>query len=110
MLEIFQPEAPAAATKPTGWAAFCGEGMRLDGKRHKAKNSSDSSLQSSFKSENESDIGDIIVDEAYKPGALTFIRFNYKNRTALLRDQKEKASGSGGGSVFSGSGFTIRSK
>uniref|UniRef100_A0A915DRG2 Uncharacterized protein n=1 Tax=Ditylenchus dipsaci TaxID=166011 RepID=A0A915DRG2_9BILA len=59
---------------------------------------------------------EVVADEDYQPGFLKFVRYNYKNRSALDREKKvaeeklreQGQSSMSGSKFFSGAGQTIR--
>lgn len=125
------PPVPVDIPKPREWAPFQGEGMRLDeGRKSKARTistSSNADMQQLGRSGSTASmqaagtvtpvIAEVIPDENYHPGSLTFVRYNYKNRYTLEREKREKeeeqrklASGRTNGAIniFSGSGQTLK--
>uniref|UniRef100_A0A0N5C2H0 Ubiquitin fusion degradation protein 1 homolog n=1 Tax=Strongyloides papillosus TaxID=174720 RepID=A0A0N5C2H0_STREA len=98
------PEAPELPSfKEINEKVFQGEGMRLDGKSKK-KNINENVKEFKMKA-----LPEIVVNEDYKPGTLSFKRYNYKNRSLLEQQIKEYNNGitSGG---FNVAGFTTRNK
>ncbi|VDM38983.1 unnamed protein product [Toxocara canis] len=88
------------------FAAFGGSGHRLDGKTR----SSQSSL--SELADSESKLPQLVVETDYKPGSLTFVRYDYKNRSLMEKelDKAKSKGGAGNATPFGGLGQTIRER
>ncbi|KAI6222488.1 hypothetical protein M3Y99_01496200 [Aphelenchoides fujianensis] len=104
------PEAPAIAPTAPASGPFGGSGVRLDGKTTKPRTISTSSLGGLESTtppppavETPADLPPVVPDESYQPGALDFVRYNYKNRsvlaTALREKQRERPVPFGGNRV-----------
>jgi hypothetical protein len=78
--------------RPATSGPFSGSGQRLDGKAAKARTMSTSSVSGLVETPTTGrptcveDLPPVVPDENYKPGALEFIRYNYKNLSELKRD------------------------
>uniref|UniRef100_A0A0K0ES12 Ubiquitin fusion degradation protein 1 homolog n=1 Tax=Strongyloides stercoralis TaxID=6248 RepID=A0A0K0ES12_STRER len=98
------PEGPELPSfKEINAKIFQGEGIRLDGKTKKKVTKTDDK-EFIMKA-----LPEIVVNEDYKPGTLTFTRYNYKNRTILenqIKEHNEKIISGG----FNSTGFTTRNK
>ncbi|KAI1711236.1 ubiquitin fusion degradation protein UFD1 domain-containing protein [Ditylenchus destructor] len=101
------PPIPVEAPKSKEWAPFQGEGQRLDERRAKARTISTSSTGGPNIAPV---IAEVVPDENYEPGILTFVRYDYRNRSTLEKEKREEQkSGSGGrANAFTGSGQTLR--
>lgn len=92
----------------SGFSAFSGEGMRLDGKAVKPRQQSSSSLSSADASPA---LAAIVPREDYQPGSLGFVRYNYRNRAVLQEEARKKAlEAATGARAFSGAGQTVRDR
>jgi len=105
------PPAPThhQEVESTGWTAFSGRGMRLDGKADTSKNNSQPSTSKSNTADKSVEASKnapikILVDEDYKPGTLQFIRHDYKNLATMERLAKETKKND----PFLGKGSTIK--
>lgn len=78
--------------RPAKTGPFAGSGQRLDGKVAKVRTMSTSSANGLVETPSTGrptcvgDLPPVVPDENYKPGALDFIRYNYKNLTELKRE------------------------
>ncbi|KAH7725498.1 ubiquitin fusion degradation protein UFD1 containing protein [Aphelenchoides avenae] len=104
------PPAPEVQPAKSGFSAFSGEGMRLDGKAVKPRQMSSSSLSSADAS-GSTPIAAIVPREDYQPGSLTFVRYNYRNRAVLQEEARKKAlEAATGARAFSGAAQTVRDR
>ncbi|KAI6228879.1 hypothetical protein M3Y99_01180400 [Aphelenchoides fujianensis] len=97
-----QRNAPAIAPSAPASGPFGGSGVRLDGKTTKPRTISTSSLGGLESTtppppavETPADLPPVVPDESYQPGALDFVRYNYKNRSVLeaaLREKQARAA------------------
>lgn len=105
-LLILQPEAPIEKILKTH-QPFKSEGYRLDGKPPKRTRTP---LVSESEVVNEVlELRPLVPDNTYKPGHLSFPRYNYKNRVSLERELAEKQNTTTVFKPFEGTGYTIRS-
>lgn len=88
------------------FAAFSGTGHRLDGKQKSSSNSLASS------GSNDHTPLPLTVDTEYTPGTLSFVRYNYKCRSLMEKEQNEadKLKKSGDATPFKGAGRSVRSQ
>lgn len=86
--------------------------MRLDGKATKPKQPSSSSLSAADSASTAPVLGAIVPREDYVPGSLSFVRYNYRNRSVLEQEARKKAAeGTATGSrPFAGVGQTVRDR
>jgi len=124
---------PVPLPKAPSSGPFVGSGCRLDGKSTKVRTVSTSSTGSMVAGPATNgavpmpevpEIADVIPDENYHPGVLTFVRYDYKNRSCLeqqIREaQRDKPVPFGGNRAaghttqtfvaFQGQGQTMRGK
>uniref|UniRef100_F1LAY4 Ubiquitin fusion degradation protein 1 n=1 Tax=Ascaris suum TaxID=6253 RepID=F1LAY4_ASCSU len=86
------------------FTAFTGSGHRLDG-----KTKSQTSLAELADSENK--LPQLVVETNYEPGSLTFVRYDYKNRSLMEKELAEASKGGEGRmETFAGTGHTIRTR
>lgn len=82
-------------SKPVKAGPFAGSGQRLDGKVSKARTMSTSSANGLVETPTSGrptcveDLPPVVPDENYRPGALDFIRYNYKNLSVLKSEFAE---------------------
>lgn len=89
------------------FAAFTGAGRRLDGKTKTTEQAVKAPSTGVV------EFRPIVVDVDYKPGHLSFIRYDYKRRDLALKEAKESDSGAKTGAAvgvipFQGEGHTLR--
>jgi len=89
---------------------FEGKGRRLDGKE--SKRTPHVSECQEEKVPEIYELRPLEPNNEYKPGYLTFPRYNYKSRVVLERELAEKQQGPSGSGFkpFEGAGYTIRSR
>lgn len=107
----FQPPAPqqTMVVPDKRFAAFAGAGQRLDGKTKTQEQTERAPLRVSHEPH------PIVVDADYKPGHLSFIRYDYRRRDLLLKDAQRPDAKSGAAPAasaaavpFQGEGNTLR--
>lgn len=108
----FKPPAPAVKAVPTTpgshFAAFCGTGQRLDGKKKPSSNSLCASEADELVDVLQA-LPPVVCIEDYKPGKLSFIRYDYKSRFDTERElQEAKLSAAKKSTPFVGPSATIR--
>lgn len=103
--------APVKALQaPSGsqFSAFSGSGHRLDGKKKPSLNSMYTD-QGEELLDNLASLPPVVCVEDYKPGKLTFIRYDYKSRFETERElQEAKQAGMKKNELFRGSSSTIK--
>ncbi|KAL6739334.1 hypothetical protein Aduo_012803 [Ancylostoma duodenale] len=110
----FKPPAPAIKTVPSAngphFSAFSGSGQRLDGKKKPSSNSLCSD-QGEELLNTLTALPPVVCIEDYKPGKLSFIRYDYKSRFETERQMQEaKQSAVKKATPFEGSSATIRKR
>ncbi|XGW30403.1 hypothetical protein V3C99_009408 [Haemonchus contortus] len=110
----FKPPAPAvkAVPPPSGshFSAFSGSGQRLDGKKKPSSNSLCAD-QADDLLDNLQALPPVICIDDYKPGKLSFIRYDYKSRFDTERElQEAKLAATKKAIPFEGSSATIRKR
>ncbi|ETN68816.1 hypothetical protein NECAME_15601 [Necator americanus] len=111
---FFQPPAPAIKTASGSngphFSAFSGSGQRLDGKKKPSSNSL-CSEQGEELLHTLNTLPPVICLDDYKPGKLSFIRYDYKSRFETERElQESKQSSTKKAVPFEGSSATIRKR
>jgi len=90
------PRAPSSGP-------FVGSGCRLDGKSRTVSTSSTGSMVAT---NGAAALADVIHDENYRPGALSFVRYDYTNRSCLEQQRETVQTFV----PFQGQGQTLRGK
>ncbi|VDM78244.1 unnamed protein product [Strongylus vulgaris] len=108
----FKPPAPAMKSLPVAngahFSAFSGTGQRLDGRKKPSSNSLCSDQGEELLNTLTS-LPPVVCIEDYKPGKLSFIRYDYKSRFETEREMQESKQSAGKKAVpFEGSSATIR--
>ncbi|CAJ0602319.1 unnamed protein product [Cylicocyclus nassatus] len=108
----FKPPAPVMKSVPAAngahFSAFSGSGQRLDGKKKPSSNSLCSD-QGEELLNNLTSLPPVVYIEDYKPGKLSFIRYDYKSRFETEREMQESKQSAGRKAVpFEGSSATIK--
>lgn len=94
----------AMAPDSRGFQAFSGDGHRLDGKT-KSSQASLAELEAA-----EPSLPPLTVNVDYVPGKLSFVRYEYKNRSLMEKELKEREKEKQNKTkIFEGVGHTIRS-
>ncbi|WKY03981.1 hypothetical protein Q1695_005175 [Nippostrongylus brasiliensis] len=108
----FKPPAPVSkpTVAPTGphFAPFCGSGQRLDGKKKPSSSSLCASEAEDVLDALQS-LPPVICIDDYKPGKLSFVRYDYKSRFETERELHESKDAAGKKATpFEGPSATIR--
>ncbi|PIO68011.1 ubiquitin fusion degradation protein UFD1 [Teladorsagia circumcincta] len=99
-----------AAPSGSHFSAFSGSGQRLDGKK-KPSSSSLCTEQADDLLDTLQSLPPVVCVEDYKPGKLSFIRYDYKSRFDTERElQEAKVAAAKKATPFEGSSATIRKR